>query len=427
MQYSKMFSKTSKTAPSDEGSKNAQLLIRAGYIHKEMAGVYSYLPLGQKVLQNIIRIIREEMNNVGGQEIFMSTLQDSAIWKKTNRWTDNPDVDVWFTTKLKNETELGMGFTHEEDITNIASKFVNSYKDLPLSAYQFQNKFRNETRAKSGIMRTREFIMKDLYTFCKSEAEHNAEYDKISEAYTKIFKRLGLGDKTYKTFASGGVFAKYSHEFQTVCEAGEDEIYVCDRLGMAINKEVLNEEVLTDLKISRDELRVEVASEVGNIFSLGTKFSSALDLNFKNEEGIEVPVIMGSYGIGPARVMGVMTELMSDESGLVWPHEVAPYAMHLVSLHKEEGDEVYNYAKDIYEKLIKVGVEVLWDDRSGLGAGEKLGDADLIGIPMRVLVSAKTIAAEGGASVEVKERKDKLTKGELVPVEAFLKSWTEGC
>ena len=427
MQYSKMFSKTSKTAPSDESSKNAQLLIRAGYIHKEMAGVYSYLPLGQKVLQNIIRIIREEMNNVGGQEIFMSTLQDSAIWKKTNRWTDNPDVDVWFTTKLKNETELGMGFTHEEDITNIASKFVNSYKDLPLSAYQFQNKFRNETRAKSGIMRTREFIMKDLYTFCKSESEHNIEYERISEAYTRIFKRLGLGVKTYKTFASGGVFAKYSHEFQTVCEAGEDEIYVCDRLGMAINKEVLNEEVLTDLKISRDELRVEVASEVGNIFSLGTKFSSALDLNFKNEEGIEVPVIMGSYGIGPARVMGVMTELMSDENGLVWPHEVAPYAMHMVSLHKEEGDEVYNYAKDIYEKLIKVGVEVLWDDRSGLGAGEKLGDADLIGIPMRVLVSAKTIAAEGGASVEVKERKDKLTKGELVPVEAFLKSWTEGC
>ena len=427
MQYSKMFSKTSKTAPSDESSKNAQLLIRAGYIHKEMAGVYSYLPLGQKVLQNIIRIIREEMNNVGGQEIFMSTLQDSAIWKKTNRWNDNPDVDVWFTTKLKNETELGMGFTHEEDITNIASKFVNSYKDLPLSAYQFQNKFRNETRAKSGIMRTREFIMKDLYTFCKSEAEHHTEYDKISEAYTRIFKRLGLSEKTYKTFASGGVFAKYSHEFQTVCEAGEDEIYVCDRLGMAINKEVLNEEVLADLKISRDELRVEVASEVGNIFSLGTKFSSALDLNFKNEEGVEVPVIMGSYGIGPARVMGVMAELMSDESGLVWPHEVAPYAMHMVSLHKEEGDEVYNYAKDIYEKLIKVGVEVLWDDRSGLGAGEKLGDADLIGIPMRVLISQKTIAAEGGVSVEVKERKDKLTKGELIPVEAFLKSWTEGC
>ena len=427
MQYSKMFSKTSKTAPSDESSKNAQLLIRAGYIHKEMAGVYSYLPLGQKVLQNIIRIIREEINNVGGQEIFMSTLQDSSIWKKTNRWTDNPDVDVWFTTKLKNDTELGMGFTHEEDITNIASKFVNSYKDLPLSAYQFQNKFRNETRAKSGIMRTREFIMKDLYTFCKSEAEHNAEYEKISEAYTRIFKRLGLGEKTYKTFASGGVFAKYSHEFQTICEAGEDEIYVCDRLGMAINKEVLNEEVLADLKISRDELRVEVASEVGNIFSLGTKFSSALDLNFKNEEGVEVPVIMGSYGIGPARVMGVMTELMSDENGLMWPHEVAPYAMHMVSLHKEEGDEVYNYAKGIYEKLLKAGVEVLWDDRSGLGAGEKLGDADLIGIPMRVLISQKTIAAEGGANVEVKERKDKLTKGELISGEAFLKSWTEIC
>ena len=427
MKYSKMFSKTSKDVPADETSKNAQLLLRAGYIHKEMAGVYSYLPLGYKVLQNIIHIIREEMNKSGSQEIFMSTLQDSAIWKKTNRWTDNPDVDVWFTTKLKNDTELGMGFTHEEDITNIASKFVSSYKDLPLSAYQFQNKFRNETRAKSGIMRTREFIMKDAYTFSKSEEEHKVEYEKLAITYSNIFKRLGIGEKTYKTFASGGVFSKYSHEYQTICTAGEDEIYVCDRLGLAINKEVLNDEVLDDLKIERSELRVEVASEVGNIFSLGTKFSSVLDLNFKNEEGVSLPVIMGSYGIGPARVMGVMTELMSDEAGLVWPHEVAPYAMHLVSLHKEEGDEVYNYTKDIYAKLIKAGVDVLWDDRSGVGAGEKLGDADLLGMPVRVLISQKTIAAEGGASVEVKERKDKITKGELLEISAFLKSWTEGC
>ena len=424
MQYSKMFSKTSKDIPSDETSKNAQLLIRAGYIHKEMAGVYSYLPLGHRVLQNVIRIIREEMNKVGGQEVFMSTLQDSSLWKKTNRWTDNPDVDVWFTTHLKNGTELGLGFTHEEDITNIAKSFISSYKDMPMSAYQFQNKFRNETRAKSGIMRTREFIMKDLYTFCKSNEEHEIEYNKLADAYQNIFKRLGIGENTYKTFASGGVFSKYSHEFQTVCSAGEDEIYVCDRLGLAINKEVLNDEVLADLKISRDELRVEVASEVGNIFSLGTRFSEALDLKYKNEEGIILPVVMGSYGIGPARVMGVMSELLSDELGLVWPHEVAPYAVHMVSLHKEMGDEVYNYAKDIYDRLVSSGTEVLWDDRSGVGAGEKLGDADLIGIPLRVLISEKTIKED---SVEIKERKDKVTKGELLNKSAFLKSYTESC
>ena len=419
-----MFSKTSKDIPSDETSKNAQLLIRAGYIHKEMAGVYSYLPLGHRVLQNVIRIIREEMNKVGGQEVFMSTLQDSGLWKKTNRWTDNPDVDVWFTTHLKNGTELGLGFTHEEDITNIAKSFISSYKDMPMSAYQFQNKFRNETRAKSGIMRTREFIMKDLYTFCKSNEEHEIEYNKLADAYQNIFKRLGIGENTYKTFASGGVFSKYSHEFQTVCSAGEDEIYVCDRLGLAINKEVLNDEVLADLKISRDELRVEVASEVGNIFSLGTRFSEALDLKYKNEEGIILPVVMGSYGIGPARVMGVMSELLSDELGLVWPHEVAPYAVHMVSLHKEMGDEVYNYAKDIYDRLVSGGTEVLWDDRSGVGAGEKLGDADLIGIPLRVLISEKTIKED---SVEIKERKDKVTKGELLNKSAFLKSYTESC
>lgn len=421
MLYSKLFSKTSKDVPADETSKNAQLLIRAGYIHKEMAGVYSFLPLGYKVLQNIIRIIREEMDKEGSQELFMSTLQDSAIWKKTNRWTDNLDVDVWFTTKLKNDTELGMGFTHEEDITNIASRFIKSYKDLPLLAYQFQNKFRNETRAKSGIMRTREFIMKDLYSFAKNQEEHDVLYNKMSDAYTRIFNRLGLGKVTYKTFASGGSFSKYSHEFQTICDAGEDEIYVCDRLGLAINKEVFNDEVLKDLGVSRDEVRVEKASEVGNIFSLGTRFSSALDCKYKNEKGEEVEVVMGSYGIGPARVMGIMTELFSDEKGLAWTSEVSPYAIHLVSLHKEKGDEVYNYAGDIYNSLVKSGVDVLWDDREA-GAGEKLGDADLIGIPTRVVVSQKTIAED---SVEIKERKS--DKSELLKKEAFLKSYTQDC
>jgi prolyl-tRNA synthetase len=355
--------------------------------------------------------------------MFMTTLQDSNLYKKTDRW-DDENVDIWFKTKLKNDTEIGMGFTHEEDITNIATRFINSYKDMPKMAYQFQNKFRNETRAKSGIMRTREFIMKDLYSFAIDTEQHNMIYEKVSQAYTNIFKRLGIGEKTFKTFASGGSFAKYSHEFQTICDAGEDEIYVCDRLNLAINKEVYNDEVLNDLGITRDECRVEVTSEVGNIFSLGTKFSSALDLKYKDEKGEDREVIMGSYGIGPARVMGVMVELLSDEGGLVWPHEVAPYAVHLVSLHKEEGDEVYNYAKDIYEKLTSSGVEVFWDDRTGHGTGEKLADADLLGIPMRVIASSKTLA-EG--SVEIKERKAKKEDAQIIKTTAFLKSYSVDC
>jgi prolyl-tRNA synthetase len=353
----------------------------------------------------------------------MTTLQDSNLYKKTDRWNDE-NVDIWFKTKLKNDTEIGMGFTHEEDITNIATRFINSYKDMPKMAYQFQNKFRNETRAKSGIMRTREFIMKDLYSFAADTDQHNIMYEKMSQAYTDIFKRLGIGEKTFKTFASGGSFAKYSHEFQTICDAGEDEIYVCDRLNIAINKEVYNDEVLNDLGITKDECRVEVTSEVGNIFSLGTKFSSALDLKYKDEKGEDREVIMGSYGIGPARVMGVMVELLSDEMGLVWPHEVAPYAIHLVSLHKEEGDEVYNYAKDIYQKLLKSGVEVFWDDRTGHGTGEKLGDADLLGIPMRVIVSSKTVAEE---SVEIKERTVKKEDAQIIKTTAFLKSYSVDC
>lgn len=420
MKYTKLFTKTSKDVPADEQSKNAQLLIRAGYIHKEMAGVYSFLPLGLKVINNVMRVIREEMNKAEGQEMLMSSLQDPQLWKQTNRWIDNKDVDVWFTTNLKNDTTLGLGFTHEEPVTRIASNYINSYKDMPKSVYQFQNKFRNETRAKSGIMRTREFIMKDMYSFARDESEHGVVYEKIKQAYVNIFKNLGIGDKTFVTFASGGVFSKYSHEFQTVCEAGEDEIYICDRLGLAINKEVLNDEVLADLGVSRDELRMEVASEVGNIFSLGSRFSDALNLKYADDNDEMRSVIMGCYGIGPARLMGVLAEINGDEKGLAWPSLISPYALHLISLHKSEGDEVYNYTKNIYDKLIEAGVEVMWDDRSGVSAGEKFADADLIGITMRVLVSEKTIKEN---SLEVKERTS--DKSDLINTEDFLSSYTK--
>ena len=425
MKQSQLFTKTSKTAPSDEVSKNAQLLIRAGYINKEMAGVYTLLPLGHKVFNNIVNIIREEMNAIGGQELEMTALQDGEVWQKSGRWINNPDVDVWFTTKLKNETELGLGFTHEEPITNMMTKFIKSYRDLPVLAYQFQKKFRNETRAKSGIMRTREFVMKDLYSFCKSEAEQLEVYEKCKNAYINIFNRLGIGDKTYVTFASGGVFSKYSHEFQTLTDAGEDEIYISDEKRLAINKEVLNDEVLSDLGLQKENLRVEKAVEVGNIFNLGTRFSDAMNLEYTDENSQKQKVWMGSYGIGPARVMGTIVEVLSDDNGIVWPEAVAPFSLHMVTLFKDKNEEAYKVSEQIYTKLKQAGVDVLWDDREGLGAGEKFADADLLGMPLRATISQKSLLAGG---VELKERKEKdNSKTEIISIEHLVAMYTKEC
>ena len=336
MRQSQLFTKTRREAPKDEVAKNAQLLIRGGFIHKEMAGVYSFLPLGLRVLNKLIGIIREEMDRVGGQEILMSALQDPELWKKTDRWSDK-NVDVWFKSEFKTGGEVGFGWTHEEDLTAIAQKYVSSYRDLPFSAYQFQNKFRNETRAKSGIMRTREFIMKDMYSFSRTNEEHQKLYEEIASAYDRVYARVGIGDKTYRTFASGGAFSKYSHEYQTLCDAGEDLVYVHESKRIAINKEVLEDSVLKDLGIPREELVEKKAIEVGNIFSLGTRFSEALGLKFKLEDGTEQPVIMGSYGIGPGRLMGTIVEVLSDDKGIVWPESVAPFRVHLIELKRQHG------------------------------------------------------------------------------------------
>lgn len=395
MRQSKIFTKTRKEAPKDEISKNAQLLIRAGFIHKEMAGVYSYLPLGLKVINKIVNIIREEMNAINGREISLTALQDKSIWESSGRWNDEI-VDVWFKTKLKNNTELGLGFTHEEPLTKLMTEYIRSFRDLPVFIYQFQTKFRNEIRAKSGIMRSREFLMKDLYSFCRNENEHNEFYEKAKQAYTNIFNRIGIGDKTYITFASGGSFSKFSHEFQTITDAGEDSIFVHEGKKIAINKEVLNDEVLKELGIEKGELIEKKAVEVGNIFSLGTKFSDAFNLKYIDDKGENKSVIMGSYGIGPGRSMGTIAEILSDEKGLIWPKSIAPFQIHLISIGevKEEADE-------LYEKLLNKGIEVLYDDRD-MRAGEKFADSDLIGIPERVVISEKTLA-EG--KVEVKDRK----------------------
>lgn len=387
MKLSQLFTKTSKEAPADETAKNAQLLIRAGYIHKEMAGVYTFLPLGLKVLENINQVIREEMNAIGGQELRMSTLQDAEIWKATDRWDDDK-VDVWFKTMLKNGTELGLGPTHEEPLVRAAQRFVQSYKDLPFLAYQIQTKFRNETRAKSGIMRGREFLMKDMYSFARTPEEHDELYKKITEAYIRVYDRLGVGDKTFLTFASGGMFSQYSHEFQTLCEAGEDTLYLDRDKKIAVNEEVNNDEVLAELGLDRANLEEVKAAEVGNIFTLKDKYSKPLGLTFMDEDGNEQYVLMGCYGIGPSRLMGVITELLGDNKGLVWPDEIAPARVYLVRLG--EDDNVVAAADSLYENLQSAGVEVLYDDRNAR-AGEKFADADLMGIPHRVVVSAKTL------------------------------------
>jgi prolyl-tRNA synthetase len=399
MRQSQLFTKTRREAPKDEVAKNAELLIRAGFIHKELAGVYSYLPLGLRVLNNIVKVIREEMNAIGGQELYLTALQDPAVWKKSGRW-DYVAVEIWFKTKLKNESELGLGFTHEEPLTALIKEYVSSFRDLPFSVYQFQTKFRNEARAKSGIMRAREFLMKDLYSFSRDEKEHDAFYEKAKAAYVKIFERLGLGDKTFITFASGGSFSKYSHEFQTLSDAGEDMIYVDEKKKIAVNKEVLNDEVLKDLGLNKKDLVEKKAVEVGNIFSLGMRFSDAFDLKYLDSDGKKKPVVMGSYGIGPGRVMGVMAETMSDEHGLVWPKGIAPFDVHLIVIFDKEG-AAKKEADALYDELVKKGISVLYDDRD-LRPGEKFADSDLIGIPTRIVVSEKNLK-EG--KFEVKDRK----------------------
>ncbi len=403
MKMSQLFTKTSKTAPADEQAKNAQLLIRAGYINKEMAGVYNYLPLGLIVLNKIINIIREEMNAIGGQELFLSSLQPRDNWEKSGRWDDDV-VDVWFKTHMHSGEgahkgpELGLGNTHEEALTAVMKNFVQSYKDLPFSAYQFQTKFRNELRSKSGIMRCREFIMKDLYSFSRDKDEHDKFYEVAKEAYLRIFDRLGLGDITYVTFASGGSFSKFSHEFQTITDIGEDTIYVHEGKKIAINKEVYNDEVLAELGINREELVEKKAVEVGNIFTLSTKFSEPLELTYTDEDGTVKPVFMGSYGIGPGRVMGTIVEHFADDKGIVWPVQIAPFRVYLATVGQSES--VNSNAEELCNTLTQAGIEVLYDNRD-LRPGEKFADADLLGIPYRVVISEKTIASN---QYEVKSR-----------------------
>jgi prolyl-tRNA synthetase len=397
MRRSQLFTKTRHDAPADEVAKNAQLLIRAGFIHKEMAGVYAYLPLGLKVVEKIKQIVREEMNSLGSQELIMTNLQHKEIWETTGRWDDEV-VDIWFKTQLQNGTPLGLAWSHEEPITNMMKSYISSYRDFPVSVYQFQTKLRNELRSKSGIMRGREFVMKDMYTYTKSAEELQKLYDEAKEAYLRVFDRIGLGDITYVTAASGGAFTKYSHEFQTVTESGEDTIYVNREKSVAINEEVYTDEDLVELGLVKGHLEKVKAAEVGNIFNFGTVKSEQLGLYFTDEDGNEKPVYLGSYGIGITRLMGVVAEHFADDKGLVWPKNITPFDVYLARLGNTS--EIVKNADEIYSRLTDSGISVLYDDRDER-AGAMLKDADLIGIPYRLVISDKTIAQN---SVEIKKR-----------------------
>ncbi|MFA5210903.1 MAG: aminoacyl--tRNA ligase-related protein [Patescibacteria group bacterium] len=412
MKQSLLFTKTIRENPADEVSKNAQLLIRAGFINKQMAGVYSYLPLGLRVIKKIENIIREEMNNIGGQEMKTSILQNKEIWQKSGRWSDEL-VDNWFKTKLKNGNEIGLSWTNEEAHADILKQYINSYKDLPVYPYDFKDIFRNETRSKSGILRGREFYWKALYSFSKNDEEHNEFYEKAKKAYQNIFRRVGIGDLTYLTFASGGLFSKFSHEFQTLTEAGEDTIFVDEKKNIAINKEVYNDEVIESLGLDKNNLVEKKAIEVGNIFSLGTKYSSPFDLKYRDENGKDQTVIMGSYGIGLGRLMGTIVEVLSDEKGIIWPESVSPFDIHLISLCKNEKEE--KQAEEIYNSLKEKGLEVLYDERD-VRAGEKFADSDLIGISKRIVVSSKTLELN---SVEFKKRNEETS--ELIKIKDLKK------
>lgn len=399
MKRSQLFVKTLKNAPADEVAKNAQLLIKAGFVYKVMAGVYAYTPLGIRVLEKIKQIVREEMNAIGGQELIMTALQRAETWQETKRWDDDV-VDVWFKTKLKDETEVGLAWSHEEAIIEMMKLHVHSYKDLPSYVYQFQTKFRNELRSKSGIMRGREFVMKDMYSCCLDEQQHEAFYQSCIDAYNKVFERLGLGEDTYVTFAAGGAFTQFSHEFQTVCDAGEDVVYMNADKSVVLNEEVMDDQTLQKLGVKREDLNPVKTAEVGNIFNFGRQKSEEMDFGYTDSEGTRQFVHLGSYGIGITRVMGVLAEKFSDDKGLVWPMHTAPYQVYLATI----GD-VSDVAERLYNNLNEAGIEVLYDDRD-VRPGEKFVDAELMGIPIRLVISQKTL---DNNAVEIKHRTEEET------------------
>src|SRR3989338_1362951 len=412
MRQSKLFTKTSHSVPKDEESKNAQLLIRAGYIQKELAGVYSILPLGFRVLKKIEGIIRKEMESLDGQEILMPALQPKTNWEQTNRW-ETYDTLFRFES-FYTKSEYALGPSHEEIVTPLLKRFIASYKDLPRAVFQIQTKFRDEKRAKAGLLRGREFIMKDLYSFHANEDDLAAYYEKVRSSYERIYAAVGIGNRTYFTFASGGTFSKYSHEFQTLTEAGEDTIFICETCKIAINEEIVKEQPECP-QCNTTKLKEEKAIEVGNIFQLKTRFSECFDLQYTDEKGAKKLVVMGCYGIGLTRLLAAVVEALGDEQGLVWPRSISPFQIHIVGL--QGGDEK---AQEVYDKLQSQGLDVLYDDRRGESSGAKLKDADLLGIPLRLVISERTLK-ENAAEWKTRGQKESA----LVPLDKIIEKVIE--
>jgi len=391
MRYSKLFAKASKQAPSKAETINHKLLVQAGYVDQLMAGAYSYLPLGLRVLRKVEQVIREEMDAIGGQEVLMPILQPAKIWKQSGGWDS---IDILFKLNSRTGKEYALGQSQEEVVTPLARRFVRSYADLPLSIYHIQWKYRDELRAKSGVMRGKEFGMKDMYSFHTSEKDFLRYYEEVKQAYLKIFQRLGLDAKV--TEASGGDFTdKISYEFMILTKAGEDTILHCEECNYCVNKEIAEvKEGDLCLKCKKGKLREAKASEVGNVFDLGQKYAKDFDFTYVNQNGKECYPFMGCFGIGTTRLIGVLVEKFHDDKGILWPEEVAPFEYHLIS---SEGHS--QKAKEVYEELVKVGKEVLWDDREEVSMGEKLAVADLLGMPKRLVVSERT-----GEKIEIKMR-----------------------
>ena len=406
VKQSELFSKTSKTFPSDEEAINAKYLIKGGFIRKMSAGIYAFLPLGLRVLRKINSIIREEMNAIGAEELLMQTLVAKEYWEKSNRW----HTPVAYEFKSPFGEEYALGWTHEEVVSAIAKHFINSYQDLPLAVYQIQTKFRAEPRAKNGLLRGREFLMKDLYSFHSNKASLDEYYQIVIKAYQKILKRLSL--KAKLTEAAGGAFTKeYTHEFQVLHPTGEDVIFYCNKCDYAQNKEIaIAQKGIQCPTCGVGEIQESAGIEIANVFKLGTRYSEAFDLRYATSEGKKELVVMGSYGIGPSRIMGTLVEVYNDERGIIWPEAVASFQIHLVEL---KGKGVESKVKKIYKNLTDSGIEVLYDDRD-VSAGEKFGDADLLGVPWRAVVSEKS-----GDQIELKARNSQT--GKLVGLEELIK------
>lgn len=413
MRYSKLFAKTLRQPPKEADTVNHKLLTQAGFVDQLMAGVYSYLPLGLRVLRKIENVVREEMDIVGGQEVLMPVLHPKNIWETTGGW-DN--IDVLFKIKSQTGKDYALGQSEEEVVTPLVLSRVNSYKDLPVAVYQIHWKFRDELRAKSGILRGREFFMKDMYSFHENQEDFLKFYERVKQSYLKIYKRLGLVAKV--TEASGGAFSKkISYEFMVLTDAGEDEILYCPHCDFCVNTEIAEVKV-EELchRCGKGKLQQGTASEVGNVFDLGTKYGKDFNLEFLDKEGKKQLAVMGCYGIGISRAMGVIVEKFHDDKGIVWPESVAPFKVHLVGLDLDD-EKIKAEVESVYKRLQADGIEVLYDDRTDVSAGQKFADADLIGIPYRVVISKRT---EG--KLEIKKRAEKDTQ--FMSYEDFAKSIT---